>query len=1198
MYGIVQFSRIDRVAGKGVKFQPLDPDTPACFITTKASGCVDRWAKVINNNKNNNLELSELYGPVGCLETESAVLRLFYGVKCRYPHYCLPKQAMDTVALGAFSVDNVGTKDIDDALSVEYLGTDEYRIGVHVTDVTHFYRCNPEFFEWTQSRGASAYWHSGGAQHSQPMMPPEVAHNHLSLCENSVRPCITLWIHSKDGQILDRSHANTFVANRSALSYAQFTTDPQYAQKLLCLRQVTAETDAEDIVAWTMLEYNKYFGNLLVERCGEAMLRTKSGDDPAVYAIGAALEHSGLGVANYAHMSSPIRRFPDVFNQMKYHQLDVPEVDIVALNTRMQQLAHFHYRHSVMELAYECKDTPREVTPIPQEDSVLVYLPERRVRIPKAESWYTPDSIGLGTVPVKMWGITRNGISRLRITTPGTVVLFEPPPEVVPPQEPQGDQVTERWNKDDLKESVQEFLGHPLDEFQNRCLDVLSRGSDLLGMAPTGSGKTAVAMLGILSAFARDKRVVYTSPIKALSNEKYDSLGKKLHGRVSILTGDIKDRAVPPGGDGAGELLIMTAEILRNKLISSATGVLDPDLRDVEVVIQDEVHYINDPERGPVWEETVMLLPPTVQIISLSATLTDPENFRAWLSSRRPTEIVQRLDRHVPLHVGGLSDQSAFVECWCTHGPTGLNTTTYGAISGERSSKNYYPIVRALMKDDKCPAIIFCMSRKGCVHAAGTITKNLMLAPQPKRPPGSDMPDEYFDALLRDHSEEVRMHEERWKTLYNRHLQKHHAAVTTLPQWDNWIGALKRGIGYHHGGMIPILREFVELLFQARMLKVVFATETLGVGINMPARTVVFTQLNKPSGSDGNFRWLRSDEFWQMAGRAGRRGMDDHGYVMYVPTRRPAPFAIFQSILKSKPPVTKSQLEIDPMFVLRNLGPGKAVLDRSLFARELLQERTLLEGELGAVGGQDSEAAERMIYLERRLTDKVVKLPNKQAKKARRELYELKQKHGVDDLTLLKAHAELTAKLARNVAFVDDVWAKALAWLTRAGYTEGDKLTVSGRAARELCDGRPLTRAAALVAGKVDNLSTTELLAWLAFFVPMGGVEHPDDLPQVPAAVRDAVGDAVGDEEVCETSARLMYLWCEEKNVGKLCHFLPMTQLGAFVKTALRVSSYVEEMLPVLLAMEKFEVHNRLLNHQERLFYGIVTNRSLYVLKN
>ena len=238
------------------------------------------------------------------------------------------------------------------------------------------------------------------------------------------------------------------------------------------------------------------------------------------------------------------------------------------------------------------------------------------------------------------------------------------------------------------EEDVNSVLGYPIDSFQQRSLAVIVHQElDLLAMAPTGSGKTAVALIAILQAFRRGKKAVYTSPIKALSNQKYSEFKNWFAGRgivagVSLLTGDIKIRS-PPGT--VNELIICTSEILRNKLTQSkrapppptadgtadTAGLLDLDLSSIGCVVSDEIHYINDVERGTVWEETLMHLPNTVQMVALSATLRDPESFVAWIAKARGRagRIVRRIDRHVPLHLGALERrQQSFEEYFCTHG--------------------------------------------------------------------------------------------------------------------------------------------------------------------------------------------------------------------------------------------------------------------------------------------------------------------------------------------------------------------------------------------------------------------------------------------------------------------------------------------------------------------------------------------------
>lgn len=293
---------------------------------------------------------------------------------------------------------------------------------------------------------------------------------------------------------------------------------------------------------------------------------------------------------------------------------------------------------------------------------------------------------------------------------------------------------------------------------------------------------------------------------------------------------------------------------------------------------------------------------------------------------RRPTRMVQRLDRHVPLTLGVYCDYAGFTELFCTHahnagsGAVSLNTPAYDKFlaplrqlpqhSLERDTIRF---VDTLDRGDKLPAIVFCLNRERCVRAAHSISQNLLIRPKITRcdPDASDDA-AAEEAELRQQTivaVETRRAQDR---MFRRHLLPHKVALEGVPGYDKFKELLDRGVGYHHAGMLPILREYVELLFQQKLLRVVFATETLGVGINMPARTVVFTQLHKRAGDAGE-RDLRPDEFWQMAGRSGRRGIDTHGYIVYWPQcGRPPSSAALSVLLTGSMPTIQSQLRIEP----------------------------------------------------------------------------------------------------------------------------------------------------------------------------------------------------------------------------------------------------------------------------------------------
>jgi len=1185
MIGILQLSRNEKVNHKGVRFASLSGEK--AIVRTNAIGKRDCWVKVSDEH-----QLMEIYGPIGNPDVESRALKYHFGIlPCKYPDYVSPPVGTEPPTVHAFSVDNCGTKDIDDAISVECVAPEHYTVGVHIANVTEV---GSTLYEWAKTRGASVYFDTTNIG----MLSPGLAEDRFSLIQNKPRPCLTVWLEWKSGVLIDSRHEKTTIMNTNATTYGKFKD--LLPREFGILRDLAGTEVPEDIVQWTMLEYNKYMAEVLAA-LGHGLLRTKNqNESKAKYSF--ATEggiHADMGLS-YTHMTSPIRRFPDMYNQMcvcdlidrvGHESLDHEALD--TLNRTMDNVAHFQYQHTVLTLATQFMNSPQRVKVGERlSDFVYVYLP-RRVKIPTHESYYDTGGLPDGT-EVTLYGITKNGRSVLRIVS-GTheVSAVQPEPTVIL-EFPEIRSV----DREGLTTVTEDFLGYPLDNFQLECLAEIALGGDVLGMAPTGSGKTAVAITAILMAFSQDQRAIYTSPIKALSNEKYNSFHKSLNGRVTLLTGDIKARCTPAGGDGTGELIIMTAEILRNKLVSSQTsGCVDPDLVGVSVVIQDEVHYINDLERGPVWEETTMFLDKNIQIISLSATISNAESFRTWLAQRRPTKLVKRSDRHVPLHICKL-DSHDFVNLFSTHDTLTMKSTNY-SFPNERSIPQ---LVHTLVRLDKCPAIVFCMSRSKCVDAAHAITRNLMLSTKPRRPRNSAdtrFTDEEWEIVLQEHGRECQTYEQRWQSLWNTTMGRHRKDLESIPGWSREVALLKKGVGYHHAGMFPLHREFVEVLFQNKMLKVVFATETLGVGINMPARTTVFTQLDKPTGMDTK-RWLKTEEFWQMAGRAGRRGMDTLGFVLYYPLGKVAPFSIFSSMVQSGPSPTESKLKIDNMFVLRNLHKGIESVSGSLLKRDIDTQVSYVEKNLPDVSGVVTADVREIIALEERLEQRVFKLTTKQLKQVRKRLKELRSTAGSYDANAMKEYNEGVARLESQRRWISDCWQTTVARLGVDGFLENGEFTAKGKAARQLCDGCPLARATLFHDGHLDTQNFETIAAVLAFFAPLGKVQRVGEIPKLPGHINNILETAGAlsnkyDFEGSETASRLMYLWCVTKDIGKLSYFVPIHQLGGFIKTALRVSSFMEELTPVLMGLERYRILNQISNFQEKLFYGVVTNISLFV---
>ncbi len=416
-----------------------------------------------------------------------------------------------------------------------------------------------------------------------------------------------------------------------------------------------------------------------------------------------------------------------------------------------------------------------------------------------------------------------------------------------------------------------------LDPFQLEACRVLEKGHSVLVAAPTGAGKTIVAEFAVHLALADPRaKVFYTTPMKALSNQKYSELAAE-HGAksVGLLTGD-------SNVNSSARVVVMTTEVLRNMLYADS-----PLLKDLAYVVMDEVHYLADRFRGAVWEEVIIHLPQAVRLVSLSATVSNAEEFGDWLQAvRGDTDVIVSEERPVPLeqHVLvrskllDLFDSSAVVNL----GPAATNRVnpeltrmagsggrsalggsggTYRGAGGrggrggfDRSERMDRPeLARMLESKNLLPAIFFVFSRVGCDAAVRQVVRS--------------------DLRLTERAErdEIRaIVEERCRSIPDHDLG-------VLGYWE-WLEGLERGIAAHHAGMLPAFKEVVEELFQRKLLKVVFATETLALGVNMPARTVVLEKLEKFNGEARVP--ITPGEYTQLTGRAGRRGIDVEGHAV------------------------------------------------------------------------------------------------------------------------------------------------------------------------------------------------------------------------------------------------------------------------------------------------------------------------------
>ena len=390
-----------------------------------------------------------------------------------------------------------------------------------------------------------------------------------------------------------------------------------------------------------------------------------------------------------------------------------------------------------------------------------------------------------------------------------------------------------------------------LDEFQLQAIAALDAGKSVVVCAPTGSGKTLIGEYTIHRALARGGRVFYTTPLKALSNQKLRDFRQQFGTEnVGLLTGDTSVNRDAP-------ILVMTTEIFRNMLYGTPIGQVGTSLTGVEAVVLDECHYMNDQQRGTVWEESVIYCPPKIQLVALSATVANSDQLTDWIATvHGETQLIYSNFRPVPLefYFGNMNGLFPLLDKKKGGVNPSLKQKKVRRPPMSRESRPEAPsipfILSQLQQKNLLPAIYFIFSRRGCDRAVQDVVNMSLVNPQEV-----ELLKTHIDAFLAKNPDAGRAGQ---------------------------VEQLYRGVAAHHAGILPAWKGLVEELFGLGLVKVVFATETLAAGINMPARTTVISTLSKRT--DRGHRLLTASEFLQMAGRAGRRGMDTTGNVVTLQT--------------------------------------------------------------------------------------------------------------------------------------------------------------------------------------------------------------------------------------------------------------------------------------------------------------------------
>src|SRR5574344_2528140 len=396
-----------------------------------------------------------------------------------------------------------------------------------------------------------------------------------------------------------------------------------------------------------------------------------------------------------------------------------------------------------------------------------------------------------------------------------------------------------------------------LDEFQKEACECINNGKSVVVCAPTGAGKTVIAEHAIFKAIEEGTRIFYTTPLKALSNQKFSDFANKFgNNNVGLLTGDTSINR-------NAQIVVMTTEVFRNMLYGTNFGSVTENMKNVKYVILDEVHYMNDEQRGTVWEESIIYCPTNIQLVALSATVANAAQLTDWINTvHSSTKLVNTDFRPVPLrfYYFDSSQPNTILPLLTPSGQLNKKIRpekkpSYGR-RGKTPQRNVVKdVVRNLHEKDMLPAIYFTFSRKKCDEQMEKCSSLCLVN---------------------------KIEQEKIKNIVDNYLQENPYLAN-----NKHLEYILNGVASHHAGLLPGWNVLVEKLFQEGLIKVVFATETLAAGINMPARSTVISSISKRT--DTGHRMLTANEFLQMSGRAGRRGMDEIGYVTIVGTAFQSP---------------------------------------------------------------------------------------------------------------------------------------------------------------------------------------------------------------------------------------------------------------------------------------------------------------------
>ena len=804
--------------------------------------------------------------------------------------------------------------------------------------------------------------------------------------------------------------------------------------------------------------------------------------------------------------------------------------------------------------------------------------------------------------------------------------------------------------------SYYEKYPYTLHDFQKWCVEAIVEGHHVLACCPTGSGKTFGGEFAIDLFCSKGKKIIYCSPIKALSNQKFHDFTNKYPDiTVGLITGDIKCNP-------DAQVLIMTTEILLNKLyqLNSTSETpksaisFDMDIvNELGCVIFDEIHMINDESRGHVWEQSILMLPKHIQMVGLSATLDGPEKFAYWLETRGEEKVEKQVflttkkDRSVPLtHYTFLTTTTGvFKHITDKAVQAEINSITGKPIviqsaTGEFNEPHYHKmnkmltlfdqknirihrqhvlnrVCEHLVQNEMLPALCYVFSRKQLEKCAHEVTVNLL---------EFDSKNQY--TIDRECEQIIRK-------LPNFEEYLH------LPEYLNMVQLLRRGIATHHAGLMPVIREMVELLFARGFVKLLFCTETMSVGINLPVKTTIFTGITKFDGTHS--RMLYGHEYTQAAGRAGRLGLDKVGHVIHLNNLfRDVESASYKTMLRGKPQTLVSKFKISYNLLLNLIDIGTdnfhSFSQKSMITNEIDSQLGEIHSRISVL---DSEIQKQIMCLRTppEIVEEYVDLSaakqtavNKKRKEIDRQIREILEMYPAlgNDRNGLSALVNKRKEMNRlqdefvNVErYVDDNIQNIIQLLKNASLVgandEGNNILLpKGKIAVHLREVHCLVFANLISEKRFDALTARQMVSLFSCFT---NVTVSDDLKCVVPKSRDPVVDAIANAVTtmyldCQSKESfntgvdytihydlMQYAmeWCDCANVEE-CKLVLQKMgaekeifLGEFVKALLKINNISCELEKVAELTGNIPLLSKLKEISGLTLKYVVTNQSLYV---